>query len=1096
MVGFIIFPSIEPENRTPMKTIDDRLEQTRRLVRHVDLLTAVLAVATTLFAVALLTILADHWLFKGGLPLFLRLTVGTLCVLGVGVFFYCRILPLFLLPINPVYVAKVLEDDSPTIKNTLVNWILLRRERTEGKVDLRQNPLADRMFDGVTQTAASSLAGIAPDRGVNWRLAKHWSVALCILLAAMFVYGLFSPKSLGTSLARLLLPFNGIAAPQAVRFLNVQPGNLTVQQGERLNVSAEVVGPSREQVYLMFSTDDGQAVRQAIPMTLPEGAVRFETPFPPGKQGFVCGTDYWIQRGDSRSQAFRINVRPVAMLDVESLTYQFPAYTGLKDEIIEHSGDIKAVDGTEVRLVAKSTVPLERANIVFDNDPKQTLALSVSGEDFRKATALWKLESDPKSTQPITLRSYTFRATDKEGFESRRSGIYRIEILPDKPPIVQWSDSEPRLKDGGTIELPLNATFEMPFTAEDPDFGLRFLRFNIESGNKRIRPVDLLESPPTGPTKHIGALRMKYAFSPAQSRLAVGDAAELWIEAVDTKLPNPNTASTQRISVKIIDPQEQQEKQQDEPKQEEQKKDEPKKDEQDQQKDEANDRKEGGNEKGNEQSSDEKKDAGEKEGNEKKENGEQSENKAEKNEGQNDRKENEEKTEKSIDPETNPGDAMEKIVDQMKKEGKMPEEEKAKTDDQQEQKPMEQNEPPQKEEKKEGQEKQETKGDKGNPDSDPSGGDKGGGQGDKPGTPEENSQQSDSGGDGEKEQNKSDGPGNQETDKQGGKDGTAEKADANDRGKDDGKSGDQPSNETEGGGAGGDKKQSDDQLANGKKKDVPINPDDKQPRERDDSLDTNSQQRQDEGGDASNPKKADESSKEKGQQGTEESQQSGDSPGDKKSDKPGKSDNLEGEPTNEQGDPTGEGKSKDGSQQPGDDSLAGTPSPNDNSQGKTEGEGNDKSELRDSNSAPQLPNNQTGGGSQTTIDTTVEEANLKYTEKVTNLVLEYLEDQINEPNPDLLDKLGCSPEQLRQFAEKWKQMSEQGRRAAPDSPDAEAWKEALKSLGLRPGRDREELRRSRMDFKDDGKATETRRSVPPSTIKKRFQEYTESIGKE
>ena len=1046
--------------------IDERLEHTRRLVRNIDLLIAALALATTLCAVGLLTILADHWLFKGGLPILLRAGIGLVCLLGVWFFIVRRILPLILLPINPVYAAKVLEADTPTLKNTLVNWILLRRERIERGSE-SQNPLADRMFDGVTQTAASSLARISSDRGVDWQLVQRWSFALCILLGSLLAYGLFSPKSLGTSLARLLLPFNAIEAPQTVKFLNVLPGNLTVQQGERLNASVEVVGPSREPVYLMFSTDDGRSIREKIPMTLPEGAVRFEAPFPPGKQGFVCGTDYWFQRGDSRSTAYRINVRPIAILEVESLTYQFPAYTGLKDETIEHSGDVKAVDGTEVRLVAKSTVPLERASIVFDNDPKQTLSLAISGEDFRNATALWKLESDPKSTQPITLRSYTFRATDKEGFESRRSGIYRIEILPDKPPIVQWSDSEPMLKDGvDVIELPLNAALDLPFTAEDPDFGLRFLRFHVESGNKRILPVELLDSPPMGPTKHTGLLRMKHVFSPTQSRLAVGDAAELWIEAVDTKFPNPNTASTRRISVKIIDPQEKQE-QQPPQKQEEKPKEEDKKEEQnkqDQQKDETNEKTEDGKEKGDEQSGDEKKDAGEKEGNEKQENGEQSENKAEKNEGQDDRKESEEKTEKLINPETNPGDAMEKIVDQMKKEGKMNDDDLAGTPDNL----------------------------AGTP-----GKEKGNDQG-------ENSQQSDSG-DGEKEQNKSDGPGNQETDKQGGKEGTAEKTADDAQESDDNLAGTPTQDGAKGQGAQNGKKPSDKQSADGEKQNLPVDPNDKKPRERDDSLDPNSQQRQDEGGDASNPKKSDESSKEKGQQGTEESQQSGDPGGDKKSDKPGKSGDQEGEPTNEQGDPTGEGKSKGGegekSQQPDDDNLAGTPAQNgkqsqgdqgDSPRGMSDQPGDQTNPTGDPSSMPSGGN---PGAGTPSVDTEVEKTNLKYTEKVTNLVLEYLEDQMNEPNPELLKELGWTKEQLRQFAETWKQMSEQGRKADPGSPDAEAWKEALKSLGLKPDKERRGLRQARTEFKDKDGATESQRYAPPPSIKKRFQDYTEGIGK-
>ena len=1053
--------------------IDDRLNQTRRLVRNVDLLIAALAMTTVFCAVGLLAVLADHWLFKGGLPVSLRLGIGLVCFLGGGWYVFRRILPLFLLPINPVYAAKVLEQDTPTLKNTLVNWILLRRERIERGAE-SQNPLADRMFDGVTQTAVSSLARISSDRGVEWRIVQYWSFALLILLGTLFVYGLFSPKSLGTSLARLLLPFNGIAAPQTVRFVNVRPENITVQQGERLNISAEVVGPSRKPVYLVFSTDDGRFLRERIPMTQPEGAVRFEVPFPPGKQGIVCGSDYWIQCGDSRSQTYRIDVRPVAILEVESLTYRYPAYTGLADETIEHGGDIKAVDGTEVRLVAKSTVPLDRASIVFDNDPKQVLPLSISGEDFRQAAVLWKLESDLKSTQPVTVHSYTFRATDKEGCESRRSGIYRIEILPDKPPVVQWSDL--RLQEGNdVIELPLNGTLDMPFTAEDPDFGLRFLRFHVESGNNRILPVDLLESPPMGPTKHTGVLRMKHVFSPVKSRLSVGDAAELWIEAVDTRFPNPNSATTRRIAVKIIDPQEQQERREEQqpPKPE----DEPK---------EANQPKDGENqneENANQEEQQPRSGNEEKDGNSNDENDKQEE---PENGGEGEDK-------KPVDPETNSGDAMQKIADQMEKDNK------ENAADQQEQKPGEQPQPKEEKDNKPcpdcGKEDCQGECQGGESGTNAQDGKEDGDQGNKPGQGSNSS--TSNGNDDLAGTPTSEGSGEQKTDKEGGRDGSAENAAEDDgKGSDDGRRDEgQGARKEEGDRERGPKGEEDEVGKRGEKREVPVDPDKKGPRERSDLLDEKSNQRSDEGGDASNPKKSDNDlagtpAKDDKQPGAEEKLQPGDKQGEKQADKPGNVDNQEGEPTNDKGEPTGTGKAKDGqqSEQSGggekpDDNLAGTP-------------------AKDATPPPDGPKDAQGkgltGGNQAppSVETDVEEANLKYAEKVTNLVLEYLEDQMDEPNPELLKELGWTKDQLRQFAEKWKKMAEQGQKAVPGSPDAEAWKEALKSLGLKPDRDRTGVRRGRRDFKDKDNVMETQRYVPPPSLRQRLKDYTERIGKE
>ncbi len=1333
--------------------VDDRLEQTRRLVRNVDLMIALLTLATVVFALLFVAVLADHWGFKDGLPIWLRIGFFGGAILGIGWYAYRRILPLFLNSINPVYAAQVLEQSSPSLKNTLINWILLRRERTERGVDTK-NQLADRMFDGVAQSAASTLSRLPADRAIDWGHVQRWVFAFAAIFLILFVYAIFSPKSLMTSIARLMLPLNRIDAPQAVQFLNVQPGDITVQQGDRLNISSEVVGPSREQVYVYFNTDDGRAVRQAVPMSLPEGATRFEAPFPPGKQGFVCGVDYWIQQGESRSPNYRIIVRPTAALEVVSLTYHYPAYTGKPDETVEDTGDIKAVDGTEVKLVARSTVPLDRAVIVFDNDPKQTLRLTIDSDDPQRATVLLKLESDPKSLQPTTVRSYTFRATDKEGYESRRSGIFRIEILPDKPPTIQWGDDEPRLKDGvNELTLPLNTELNIPVHAEDPDFGLRYVRFRVESGNKRINPIDLLESQPTGPVNHTGPLKLKTVFSPVKSRLAVGDVAEFWAEATDSKFPDPNVASTRRISVKIVDPQEQKEqpKPEEKPKNDEQKQSEKNKSEDSKDENPNDDKKEQDdsadpprNEKNEKDSKDpdkqddaanppqdknkekntddvkqqdhkddpkngDEKDAqknpdDDRKDDEKSEDGRDEKSSENKENGEKDdsppkngeMEKKDEGPKKPINPETNSGDAMEKIVEQMKKEGKLPDDPKKenaaksekkdknepcldcgkkdcdgacrkdggdknpadtprnqaeKSDDKkdgrknedgsspneksekndssnekkdapkkedgskseknekkdknepcpdcgkkdcdgacrkgdgdknsadtprnqaeksndsgdksanesgetQEEKPSgqqekneqaEKNEQSEKQEKqqqdkkepcpecgkkecsgecqgggkKEGQEEQEGQGGQG--------GQPGQGSGGKPG--EDKGEQSGSGSGGEKQQ-----PSN----KQGGKEGNAQQESDDAQGNADNQ---EPGGGKESGGKGSGGSKNDGNspaepgsasptnsdappkkgnAQGGEKQDMPVDPNDDTPRDRDNSLDPNSDQRREKGSDSSNPKKLKDDPKKNAGSGVGEGQGKESSPNmeEGQGDDFGKArdpqeataqrkvekeqadkENQTGEPTNEEGDPTGEGTQSKNSQQksnrPGEQTAGkaeqgGKPHPSKDG-------GKPSEQLSDEQGGDNPTTNPVGGSPGApapTSDTVTEDANLEYTQRVTNLVLEYLEDQLkNEPNPELLKELGWTKDDLRAFAEKWKKMSEQGQAAEKGEPDFEAWKEALKSIGLTPKNAKPKLNQGRTEFKDNAGATETQRYVPPKSLEKRFKNYTQGIGK-
>ncbi|MDR1291013.1 MAG: hypothetical protein LBK06_07425 [Planctomycetaceae bacterium] len=563
--------------------IDSRINEARKLLFKIDFWSSVLLLSVFLAVVLFVAIVADQWLFTGGLSVTLRLGVSA-AMLAVSVFFvYRRILPLFLYPINPVYAAHILDDNSASAKNSIINWITLKRERIE-RGRIATDKLGEKIFEGLTRTAAESVNAVPAERIINRNGINICLIALGIIVAVLFVYFCFSPKNPVQSFARIILPFASIEPPQATKFLDIEPRNITALQGEHLTVSAKVVGKSKSPVYVFFSTDDGRVVKQAVPMNKltddsgggfwgrSEG-VRFETPFPPGKQGFVCGTDYWIQQDESKSNTYRVEVRPVATVEIESLTYKYPNYTGLADEVVNNTGDIRAVSGTEVIVSARSTIPLAEAEIVYDknsstnntstNLPRIKMQIDKNNPTAASANISLKNDTpiDPNSNNTNEIvNHFTITATDTDGFKSRRSGIFRQEVTRDKPPLVQWSDTAAELKEVAQIDLPLNAEIELSLQAEDPDFALRYLRINYKvtsdkKVNWQIKPSELLQSHATNPTEHKGQIKKSVNFPPLQHKLGVGDTVEVWGEAVDTKLPIKNTAETRHITIRITEQQ-------------------------------------------------------------------------------------------------------------------------------------------------------------------------------------------------------------------------------------------------------------------------------------------------------------------------------------------------------------------------------------------------------------------------------------------------------------------------------------------------------------------------------------------------------------
>jgi hypothetical protein len=115
-----------------------------------------------------------------------------------------------------------------------------------------------------------------------------------------------------------------------------------------------------------------------------------------------------------------------------------------------------------------------------------------------------------------------------------------------------------------------------------------------------------------------------------------------------------------------------------------------------------------------------------------------------------------------------------------------------------------------------------------------------------------------------------------------------------------------------------------------------------------------------------------------------------------------------------------------------------------------------------------------------------EKANLEYAKKATDLALKFLDEQKDNPDEELLRQMNWTPEELREFVDRWKTMKEK----AESGGEAEKrqFTEALKSLGLRPPKNAV----TGAEIKDDqqrGMLEDGAVSKPPADIAKKFRAF-------
>jgi len=106
--------------------IEEQLQKTSSTLKFVDvgvaLLTIVVGVVVYLFAMSLV----DHWLVRGGLGFWGRLLAFLVLVGGIVYFAVRSLIPHVLHRINPAFSAMTIEQAEPSLKNSVLNFLLLK----------------------------------------------------------------------------------------------------------------------------------------------------------------------------------------------------------------------------------------------------------------------------------------------------------------------------------------------------------------------------------------------------------------------------------------------------------------------------------------------------------------------------------------------------------------------------------------------------------------------------------------------------------------------------------------------------------------------------------------------------------------------------------------------------------------------------------------------------------------------------------------------------------------------------------------------------------------------------------------------------------
>src|SRR5579871_56921 len=143
--------------------------------------------------------------------------------------------------------------------------------------------------------------------------------------------------------------------------IRVTPGDAAVRRNSDQLVTAQVLGLETNKVNL-FARYQSASKWEPVAMQAEEGGKGFQFLF----AGLPESVEYYVEAGPVRSKHFNFRVVDLPAVKQIEVTYHYPKWTGLQQVSEEHSGDLRALEGTDAELTVVMDAPLKDGVLVMD----------------------------------------------------------------------------------------------------------------------------------------------------------------------------------------------------------------------------------------------------------------------------------------------------------------------------------------------------------------------------------------------------------------------------------------------------------------------------------------------------------------------------------------------------------------------------------------------------------------------------------------------------------------------------------------------------------------------------------------------------------
>jgi hypothetical protein len=467
-----------------------------------------------------------------------RLAVSGLCAAGLLAAAWKGFLRPLLAPLPDEDLALMLERRHRHLGERFISALYFARFGDPERLGISAE-LVERVREQARAAAETAGVGAVIRRD---RLFKSAGLALGAI-ALISGLGLWRP-----ALFSLWFQRNVLLAeerwPRDTRLSVANGARIRVARGEPLLVTMNAdpahVVPDRIVLHLKFSTAD--AVEETVERSV-DGSPTYLKKFDAVTEPFI----FWATGNDDRTPDCVVEIAEPPQLAEVSIAIRKPEYMRMPPaEIPGTAGTLNVPLGSILVLRATATKDLQRAAIYVDGLETGLCSLLTSGSGTtRTLTAQLRFEPEKPFRPAKDLR---VALTDREGYTNSRAAQYKVALLPDRPPAVQFAAQ------GLGSNITLKARIPYVIEAQD-DYGLRAFILewaSLAGGQPRRQTVLDLEVPEKQRVCQ-GVLDLEPLTrdqTTEKSPLNLGDTLRLLVRVLDS-LPGPE-GPNETVSAPIL----------------------------------------------------------------------------------------------------------------------------------------------------------------------------------------------------------------------------------------------------------------------------------------------------------------------------------------------------------------------------------------------------------------------------------------------------------------------------------------------------------------------------------------------------------------